>query len=164
MNIAFRTIGLCALAALPAIPALADELPARMPGLWESTTSVMAGMPVIKIKQCVDARTDQLTQVAVQPGAQCAKSQVRRIPAGYEIETDCKVSGMSVAGKGLITGDFATRIRMEMTSTMSGIPGQPGGMTTKIVIEARRIGDCEAGQKPGDIIMSDGRIIKAPGT
>lgn len=164
MNMTLRTMSLCAMAALSALPALADELPARMPGLWESSTSVMAGMPVIKVKQCIDAKTDQLTQAAVLPGAQCSKKEVRKIATGYEIETDCKISGMSVVGKGLITGDFATHIRMEMTTMMSGIPGQPGGMTTKIVIETARVGDCQAGQKPGDIIMSDGRVIKTPGT
>ena len=43
------------------------------------------------------------------------------------------------------------------------MPGQAGRVERKIVVEARRLGDCEAGQKPGDIIMPDGKVIPMPG-
>lgn len=145
-------------------PTRADELPARKPGLWESTTSGMAGMPAAKIRQCIDAKTDQLAQAAVNPAANCAKRAITKTSAGYEIDSSCKIGAIQADGKGLISGDFTTKVKLEMTTTMSGVPGQAGPVAQKVVIENSRVGDCEAGQKPGDIIMPDGRVIKAPGT
>lgn len=145
--------------------AAADTLPARKAGLWESKTSGAgpAGA-ALTVRQCIDANTDELAQAAVQPGATCSKREVRKVAAGYEFESVCKVSEMAVEAKGLVTGDFVTNVKLEMTTTMSGIPGMPSGISTKMVIDNRRLGECEAGQKPGDVVMPNGRNVRAPGS
>jgi hypothetical protein len=47
---------------------------------------------------------------------------------------------------------------MELTSTREGgrpLPGaKPGAEKTQMTIAAKRLGACEAGQKPGDIISN----------
>ena len=146
---------------LMACPALADTLPARKPGLWESSVSAA---PTMKVKQCIDEKTDKLAESAAAPGATCSKREIRKVAAGYEIESSCTIGGITADAKGLVTGDFATAVKIELTSVIKGIPGNTSGMTQQTVMEARRIGDCAAGQKPGDMIMPDGRVIKTPGT
>jgi hypothetical protein len=34
---------------------------------------------------------------------------------------------------------------------------------SKTKIEARYVGPCEAGQRPGDVIMPDGKVMRVPG-
>jgi hypothetical protein len=48
---------------------------------------------------------------------------------------------------------------MQITSTSAGGPPMPGaapGGETKMTIVAKYLGACQAGQKPGDIMMSNG--------
>ena len=148
------------------LPAQADTLPSRKAGLWESKTTTDDG--TMSAKQCIDAQTDQLAKNAVSgPGGAndaCSKQIVTKTATGYETETACKFGQMSTEGKGVITGDFDSVIRMEMTTTVAGIPGQEKPLTRKSTIENRWLGPCEEGQKPGDIIMSDGKVIRTPGT
>jgi hypothetical protein len=149
------------LSTLVACPAFADTLPARKPGLWETS---MSAMPSMKVKQCIDEKTDKLAESAAAPGATCTKREIRKVATGYEIESSCTISGINADTTGLISGDFETFIKIDLTTTIKGIPGMPAGTAQKSTIENRRIGNCEAGQKPGDMIMPDGRVIKTPGT
>lgn len=160
------TASLVLLGLAAAQPAAADTLPPRKPGLWESKTDAEGA--AMTVKQCIDAKTDELAKSAVSgpggAGSTCSKSTTTRTAAGYETETACKIGAISTEGRGLITGDFDSAIRMEMTTTLTGIPGQAQPMTRKTVIESRWLGPCEAGQKPGDIIMGDGKVIRTPGS
>lgn len=143
----------------------ADSLPPRKAGLWESKTTTDDG--TMSAKQCIDAQTDQLAKNAVSgpggAGDACSKQSVTKTATGYETESVCKFGPMSTEGKGVITGDFDSLIKMEMATTVSGIPGQDKPVTRKSTIENRWLGPCEEGQKPGDIIMSDGKVIRTPG-
>mgnify|MGYP001807780232 CR=1 FL=1 len=157
-----RAVFALAVSAFAAGPALADTLPARKAGLWETT---MSAAPSMKIKQCIDEKTDKLAESAAAPGATCSKREIRKVAAGYEIESSCTIGTITADAKGLVTGDFASAVKIELTSLIKGVPGMPpGGTPQKTTMEARRVGDCEAGQKPGDMIMPDGRVIKTPGT
>lgn len=157
---------LVALAVCVPLPALADALPPRRPGLWEAKT--VSDMGTMVAKQCVDEKTDQLAQSAFGGpdgvGKACSKTTVTKTAAGYETVSSCKFGPMTTEGKGVVTGDFNASIRMEISTTLGGIPGQDKPVTSKTVIENRWIGPCEAGQKPGDIIMGDGKVFKTPGT
>jgi hypothetical protein len=66
-------------------------------------------------------------------------------------------------GKGVIDGDFGSRVTAHVTSTMVPAPGQQP-QTTVMTIESRYIGACAADQRPGDIIMPDGKVVRTPGT
>lgn len=159
------TFALCLLPfATAALPAAAETLPTRKPGLWESSVAAAGAPASTKVKQCIDEKTDKLAEAATTPGATCAKREIRKVAAGYEIESACTIQGMTAEAKGLITGDFVSLVKLDMTTTIKGLPQMPGGMTQKMAIEARRLGDCGADQKPGDIVMPDGKVVRTPGS
>lgn len=154
-------IAATALAAIAALPARADELPQRKPGLWETKSTGAEGQSIAK--QCVGPGTDQSVMGALTAGA-CSKMQVTKTAKGYAVATECAMGPVKATGTSVITGDFQTQMRTEGSTTLTGMPGQSGPVERKLVIEARRLGDCEAGQKPGDIILPDGKVISMPGT
>lgn len=88
--------------------------------------------------------------------------QVTKTATGYAVETECAVGQIKASGNSVITGDFQTSVRTEGTTKISGMPGQTGQVERKLVVEATRVGECAPGQKPGDIIMPDGKVISMP--
>ena len=138
--------------------AQADELPTRKPGLWEirliDTATKAAGLTM---QQCTDAATDKDLTSNLSPMAKqtCAKSDVRKTAAGYMTDAVCTVNGMSMTTHSDITGDFDSAYSMNVTSKASGTPnGVP--RETAMTVEAKWLGPCKPGQKPGDIVMPGG--------
>jgi hypothetical protein len=158
-------------AALPPALASTDELPTRKAGLWESKmTSSEGNLPSMTMKQCVDAETDKAALMSV-PADMCDVKVNRLAPDRIETQTNCKRGPVTASGKGVITGDFDTNVRVEMTTTTVTSPDAlPADMpkinippqTQSMVIEARWLGPCEPGQKPGDVIMPDGKVMQLP--
>jgi hypothetical protein len=142
------------------IPALADELPQRKPGLWETRSTGAEGETVAK--QCVGPGTDRAMMGGVNGGA-CSKIEVKKTATGYAVATECTIGQIKAEGSSVITGDFQATVRTEGTTKLTGMPGQSEAVERKMVVEAKRVGDCGPGQKPGDIIMPDGRVISMPG-
>lgn len=145
------------------LPSAAETLPTRKPGLWEMTINAPGSPASPPIKQCIDEKTDKLAESTAAPGATCSKREIRKVATGYEIESVCSIQGMTAEGKGTITGDFTTAIKMDMTTSIK-MPNMPNPMVQKMVIETKRTGDCAAGQSPGDIIMPNGQVVKTPGS
>jgi len=143
-----------------AVPAVAQELPARKPGLWETKSAGADGETVAK--QCVGPGTDRAMLGGMTGGA-CTKMEVKKTAAGYAVATECTIGQIKAVGNSVVTGDFQASVRTEGVTTLTGMPGQPGPVERKLVVEARRVGDCGPGQKPGDIILPDGKIISMPG-
>lgn len=143
---------------LVATVCFADAYPTRKPGLWQLVTSV-EGVPDQSAKQCIDAATDALmmkagTQMQASMGVTCAKNESRQEDAKFLIETDCTMSGIQMTSKTTMEGDF----NAAYTSTTETKYNPPfyGKSDGKMVIRAKYLGACEAGQTPGDIILSNG--------
>jgi hypothetical protein len=126
-------------------------------------------MPSTVVKQCVDAATDKAAMMGVANGM--CDMKWKRVGDRIETETNCKMGPIAASGKGVITGDFNSNIRVETTTTTTASgEGMPAGApkpnipptTQTMVIEAKWLGPCEAGQKPGDIIMPDGKVMQMP--
>lgn len=154
----FRVTGASTLflaaALLDATPALADDLPSRAPGLWEQKT---VGADVIStIRQCVGAGADPLAP----PAGACSKREVTNAENGVRLETVCARGGVETRSSTLITGDFSSSLRLQTVETVVG-PGAKR-VERRVAVDARRIGDCEPGQAPGDLILPNGRVIRAP--
>ncbi len=157
-----KLVLIAALGSLVALPAMAQQqLPQRKPGLWETKSVGNEGETLAK--QCVGAGTDQSVVGGLAAGA-CSKMLITKTATGYAVETECTVGQIKASGSSVITGDFQTSVRTEGTTKISGMPGQAGPVERKLVVEAKRVGDCAAGQKPGDIIMPDGKVISMPST
>lgn len=142
------------------IPALADELPQRKAGLWETKSVGAEGETVAK--QCVGPGTDRAMLGGMTGGA-CSKIDVKKSGAGYTVATECTIGQIKAVGNSVITGDFQATVRTEGVTTLTGMPGQAGTVERKLVVEAKRVGDCGPGQKPGDVILPDGKVISMPG-
>ncbi|MDP1736907.1 MAG: DUF3617 family protein [Caulobacter sp.] len=140
------------------IPPGIDAAPHLRAGLWEVTVQ---GMPAAA-RTCIDDKTQSDNAVLGQ-GADtrnCSRNTWRRIPGGIAFEFACDNDGMKMASKGTVTGDFNSAYRVE--ADLSGSrDGQ--AFSQKQVIDARYVGACPAGMKPGDSqVTINGRTITAP--
>lgn len=149
-----------AAAILGSVPAFADELPQRKAGLWETKSAGAEGET--SAKQCVGPGTDRAMLGGMTGGA-CTKVEVKKTAAGYAVATECTIGQIKAVGNSTVTGDFQTSVRTEGVTKLTGMPGQPGPVERKLVVVAKRVGDCGPGQKPGDVILPDGRVISMPG-
>ncbi|KMO17946.1 hypothetical protein SQ03_11255 [Methylobacterium platani JCM 14648] len=157
MGAGFVGFGLALSAA--SLPAAADTLPVRKAGLWESKTVSAEGNATAR--QCIDEKTDQMAQGALGAG-QCSKRSFVKTSTGYTGETECKIGPISASGTSVITGDFASKVHLDVDTTLTGVPGMKEPVRRKMTIDATYLGPCEAGQSPGDIILPDGKIVKMP--
>jgi hypothetical protein len=82
--------------------------------------------------------------------------------SGIIVDSVCTFAGTTVTSHAVVTGSFDSAYKVDVISTRSGgaaVPGAaPGGQSHK-VIDAKRIGACAAGQKPGDVIMGNGMTM-----
>jgi hypothetical protein len=137
----------------------AADLPKRKAGLWEFKTQ-MAGKPSRgAIQQCIDANTDDLMQqrAAKEGASKCATTDVKHQGNTVVIHSVCKMEGITTTSDAVITGSFDSGYRNEMTvrydPPMVGMTGAKTTQEAKITQEAKWLGPCKAGQKPGDVIM-----------
>jgi hypothetical protein len=140
------------------------QMPTRKAGLWESTmsgTSSLAAEGGGKIKHCIDASTDQAAMTGAMAGKACKQGPIVKTAAGYETEATCQMGGMTSKSKSIVSGDFNSQVTVDVTSLIT--TGSGPAKESKTKIDARYVGPCEAGQKPGDVIMPDGKVIRMPG-
>jgi hypothetical protein len=138
--------------------AVAVELPLRKAGLWEmKLVRTGSPLPEMTTQHCTDATTDKDMATASSPMSKevCSKREVQQSASGYVMDSVCSIAGVSMTTHSEITGDFdsAYTIRTTMHSDVAAA-GSPKDATT--TIEAKWLGACKAGQKPGDIVMPGG--------
>ena len=145
-----------------ASPALALDMPARKPGLWELTMSFGdAKIPAQVLRQCIDAATDKLMEsnFGGLPQQSCEKQETSRSGAALIVDSVCSFGGTTSTTHSVITGSFDSAYTMEITSKRRGgspVPGMAPGGESHMTVAAKWLGPCAAGQKPGDVIMSTG--------
>jgi len=149
MNLARHSVFI--LAALLATQSPAADAPKRKSGLWEMKT-LMAGLPPQgPLQMCVDQASDNLMQERATDKANCPVMEINRSAGKILIHAVCKLEGTTSTSDAVITGDFDSNYHNEMNITYN--PPQHGLSSLKISQDARWIGPCKAGQKPGDIMM-----------
>jgi Protein of unknown function (DUF3617) len=149
-------IGGCVLA-LVATGAIADELPLRKPGLWEmKIVKVGSQLPALTTQQCTDPSVDKDMVNTVSPIAKqiCSKQNLQKTATGYVNDSVCTISGATITSHTEVTGDFDSAYVVTTEAKSDKGPDQLRDTTTRI--EARWLGDCKPGQKPGDIVMPGG--------
>jgi hypothetical protein len=150
-------------------PLAAEDLPAIKAGLWEArfvSGGLVDGAP--PSKHCMGDRAGLDTIVRATGGA-CEVKWKRVASDRYENETNCKMGPMSMTGKGTLTGDFSSQVKIEtvtkvsMESPPAGVPQSALSKEPRtMVMEMRWIGPCAPGQNPGDSIMPDGKVLRMP--
>lgn len=156
-----RPFAAVAIALLSAASALAQDLPARKPGLWDIKTTVDGhALPLKDVRHCVDQSTDKMMNSALGLASfqACSKKDVQKSGNTTTIDSVCKIGGANTTSHAVITGNFDSAYTVAVTSMSEGGrkgKGMPKG-ETHLMIEAKYLGACERGQKPGDIIIGKG--------
>jgi hypothetical protein len=133
------------------LQANAADVPRRKSGLWEMKTQ-MAGMPAQgPMQMCVDQASDNVMQERAKEQVNCPVMDVSRGSGKVTVHSVCKREGVTTTSDAVITGDFDTSYQNNMV--MRYDPPQHGMKEMKMLQEARWLGPCKAGQKPGDVVM-----------
>jgi hypothetical protein len=108
------------------------------------------------MQHCTDQTTDKDMANSVSPLAKqiCSKQNVVKTATGFVSDSACTVAGVSMTSHSEITGDFNSAYRVTTKAHLDKGPDQLRDTTT--TIEAKYLGDCKPGQKPGDVVMPGG--------
>ncbi len=156
----FRLRFIAAAACLLVGPAFAIDYPARKPGLWEIKTgeggASTGTAPGQTIQQCIDAATDKAMREMGQGMGKdmCSKQDLRLEGVKLVIDSVCRIGPTTATSRAVMSGDFSSAYRMESKSTYS--PPLMGRTEGTGLIEAKWVGPCKPGQKPGDMVMANG--------
>ena len=136
------------LAALIAVPAMAADLPARTPGLWQSTTTVIGpdGKPVahevnVVTVSCVDALDDQKFFTSNQSA--CSSLKISGSGNSYSIDSACNNQGQTLQIQETLV--YAGPQALQLKAVYNSASGQ---MT--ITSQLQWQGSCLPGMLPGD--------------
>jgi hypothetical protein len=150
MNMTLKTslfvAGLC-LISFVVTDASAADMPKRKSGLWE-IRSHMQGMPDMgPTLECVDKKSDNLTKQDADDSG-CKVPVVKRSGDKVSIQTECKVTeSLTVYMDYLLQGSLDSAYK----GTVKTRTSQGTGSST-ITMDAKWLGPCKPGQKPGDVI------------
>jgi hypothetical protein len=157
-----RRLAIVATLVLVAGNALALDLPTRKAGLWE-LKMVFQGrnLPAQVMKHCTDAATDKLMNMNFGGSNEqhCSKQDMKNVGGTILVDSVCTFGGATITSHAVVTGSFDSAYNVDVTSTREGGPPMPGvapGGQTHMTIDAKWLGVCAAGQKPGDVVMSNG--------
>jgi hypothetical protein len=127
--------------------------PKRKPGLWGFKMTSQYAKGATTVQQCVDEKTDDLTKSEM-PGANklsCSKNDIRKEGDTVVSESVCKLNGSTAKTRAVFTGRFDSAYKADIKTTYDPpIAGMPEAST---VIEAKWLGPCQPGQKPGDVLI-----------
>ena len=141
-----------------ALAAGAEDVPARKAGLWEQRMSSPDGSsPPTMVQQCTDAAAEKAFRDMATGMSQqaCTRNETRRDGALWLTESVCSMGTIKITSKAVMTGDFDSAYRMEVDSRYE--PALMGRSASRSVIDARWLGPCKPDQRPGDMILSDGK-------
>jgi len=163
-----RPLALAALVSISATcasPAFAIDMPARKPGLWELKMEFGGRkLPAQVMKQCTDAASDKVMNSNFGGAAHssCSKQEVTKTANGMVIDSVCTFGDSTTTSHAVVTGSFDSAYTVTMNSTREGghpIPGMPATGASNMTIQAKWIGPCGAGQRPGDVTMGNGMTM-----
>jgi hypothetical protein len=163
---------LIALAAVlvPAFALSADvTAPTRKAGWWEISSTMTlgeaAGGPVMsqKMHLCTDPATESRTNAFLNRqgsprGAVCTDAPIGRTATGWTFATTCTGDGVTMTTQGAASGDFGSAYRIEAVNTMDKPPTPLMGLT-RMLVEAKWVGDCPAGREAGQMVLDNGAVV-----
>src|SRR5215510_14137177 len=144
----------------PAPATAADELPIRKAGLWEiKMVRTGSPLPATTMQHCTDATTDRAMNGFASPMAQetCSKKEFRKTATGFAADSVCNVAGRSITSHSDVVGDFNSAYTITTVSRTNTEVSAAASRETTSRIEAKWLGPCRPDQKPGDVVMPDGR-------
>jgi Protein of unknown function (DUF3617) len=123
------------------LAALADDYPVLKPGMWEFKRTVAspdAGGKAMNVerRECADPTADMKKSNDTLAKQGCKFSPIVRSGNAYSFSSDCRIQGAQFQSRSVITVDGAGAYRVDVTST-------GGGSSTKELLVARRVGECQ---------------------
>jgi uncharacterized protein DUF3617 len=105
------------------------------------------------MQQCIDEKTDDLMQKEMGEAqkTQCSKNEVRKEGDKVIAESFCKVENSTAKTRAVFTGRFDSAYKADINTSYE--PPLRGMKEASSVIDAKWLGPCKAGQKPGDMSM-----------
>ena len=143
---------LLSLAGIGSAISSAAEQPKRKPGLWEITMQMEGAPSMGAMQQCIDKNTDNLMQQqAVEEKPECSVMDVKAAGNRVTIHSVCKLESSTATTDGVFEGSFDTNYKGTMKTRFN--PPLQGMAESNMTQQARWLGPCKPGQKPGDVIM-----------
>jgi Protein of unknown function (DUF3617) len=143
---------IAAFAALGMTAASAQNFPKMKSGMWESTTKTdQAGGTIPASLMCIDDSVIAQMMKLGQGMAQGMCSKNESSVSGNKItgNVECKIANSTIRSSSVTTFNGDTSYRTETKSTYD--PPLFGSKEASTVVEAKYVGPCKAGMKPGDI-------------
>lgn len=144
-------------AAKPVKPA--GVLPARQPGLWQTTVTEEGSEDTPQSLQiCIDARTDHdLGILGTDLSGETCKRTVSKTDDGWGLLAECDMGSGGISQfSGQIIGDYSSDYSMKLRLQVTGASLATMNRVTNYTVVSKRTGDCAKDQIPGDVIVNDG--------
>lgn len=137
------------------------DYPPRKPGLWEMSMAQgddPQAQPHV-VQQCIDAKSDVAMREMGQGASRdaCSKQDMRKDGDKIVVDSVCKMGATTLTSHSEISGDFSSSYRMESHTTYE--PPMAGRAKGTAIVQAKWLGPCKAGQKPGDMVMPNGQTM-----
>lgn len=143
-----------------------DPMPHPKPGLWNIATEMtldgknpladQPGITMPKVQVCIDNTYDasKAWRGRNQASSECAQPTLqRRADGSIALHVTCTPkSGGPRTMDGVISGDFTTTYKVDVTTTSSDGAGTQH--TAHMVMTQTRVGDCAPGQKGGSMTFN----------
>lgn len=134
---------------------LAADFPRRRSGLWEVHSASAQALGLPPTLQCIGDRSDSAKwhlDRAVGKRGSCTLGAFRRMGNAWVADSICREGRTVVSSRKIATGDFLTYYRID---TIVRYEPPLGGSRDedKEALEARYIGRCAPGQRPGDVVV-----------
>jgi len=115
------------------------------------------------MQACVDEKSDDLTQQQAQAQSKksCSRNDIKHEGDRVLVHSVCQFDKTTATSDAVFSGRFDSGYRGDIKTTYS--PPMAGRKETQITIEAKWLGPCKAGQKPGDVTIN-GTTINRPAT
>ena len=147
---------------LAAALAQAQDVSKRKSGLWEIKSSDLRNeKKTYEFQMCIDQATDDALQHlngAVRKET-CKVNKVQRSGDQTTVDAVCSLSKTTAKTHAVFTGKFDSAYKVESKSTFD--PPLRGKTDATTTMEARWLGPCAADQKPGDVVLANGKKVNA---
>jgi hypothetical protein len=131
------------------------EFPKRKSGLWEIRSTGAQANGLAPTRYCVGEATDRADQHldrATGTRGACTLGAFRKAGEGWLAESVCRESKTVVRSRALATGNLTDNYRID--TVVSYDPPLAGTRREdREAVVATYLGDCLAGQKPGDMVI-----------
>jgi len=156
-----RLVFLITATLLLSCPAMAVDLPIKKAGLWEIKSFHGKGQPPQVLTQCIDDayEKEMLSKGKQMAEKNCSEHDTKKEGDKYVTESICDFANHKMTTRAVTTGDFETTYTTTMENTYE--PPLQGSSEGSMKVTGTYLGPCEAGQKPGDIMTSDGSVINS---